>query len=63
MILCTCRKARVTAGFFFVVLLKECNTGALPLHPARGIIPLDPLLLYNIAPKVTAPPITFGALL
>ena len=41
MILCTCKKARGDAGFFFVVLLKECNTGALPLHPARGIMPLD----------------------
>ena len=25
-------------------------------------MPLDPKLLYNIAPKVTASPVTFGAL-
>ena len=36
---------------------------ALPLDPARGIMPLDPLLLYNIAPKVTGEAVTFGALL
>ena len=37
--------------------------GALPLDPARGIMPLDPKLLYNIAPKVAGVAATFGALL
>ena len=36
---------------------------ALPLDPARGIMPLDPKLLYNIAPSVAALPATLGALL
>ena len=40
-----------------------CAQGALPLDPARGIMPLDPKFLYNIAPKVTASSVTFGALL
>ena len=34
-----------------------------PLHPAMGIMPLDPKLLYNIAPSVAAAPATLGALL
>ena len=40
----------------------QTTTEALPLHPARGIMPLDPVLLYNnYAPKVTASPVIFGA--
>ena len=34
-----------------------------PLHPARGIMPLDPKLLYNIAPSVADNAATLGALL
>ena len=37
--------------------------GAPPLDPARGIMLLDPLLLYNIAPSVAVLPATLGALL
>ena len=37
--------------------------GAPPLHPARGIMPLDPKFLYNIAPSVAALPASLGALL
>ena len=41
---------------------RQTTTGALPLHPARGIMPLDPVILYNnYAPKVTASPVTLGA--
>ena len=39
------------------------RAGVSPLHPARGIMPLDPLLLYNLAPKGTGKPEPFGALL
>ena len=39
------------------------RSGALPLHPARGIMPLDPTLLYNIAPKAAGKPVAFGAFL
>ena len=38
------------------------STGALPLHPARGIMPLDPLFLYNNAPSVAATPAALGAI-
>ena len=34
-----------------------------PLHPAMGIMPLDPKLLYNIAPKTAVSPAAFGAFL
>ena len=34
---------------------------ALLLDPARGIMPLDPMLLYNIAPKAAGKPALFGA--
>ena len=37
--------------------------GAPPLHPARGIMSLDPKLLYNITPSVAALPTSLGALL
>ena len=40
-----------------------CAQGALPLDPARGIMPLNPLLLYNIAPSVAGKAATLGALL
>ena len=36
--------------------------GALPLDPARGIMPLDPLF-YKNAPKAAAPPAPLGAFL
>ena len=35
----------------YAAALPLVPAGALPLHPARGIMPLDPVLLYKIAPK------------
>ena len=40
-----------------------CAQMALPLDPARGIMSLDPMLLYNIAPKAAGKPAAFGAFL
>ena len=39
------------------------SAGAQPLHPARGIMPLDLKLLYNIAPKAAGETAAFGALI
>ena len=40
-----------------------CAQMALLLDPARDIMPLDPMLLYNIAPKAAGKPAAFGAFL
>ena len=40
-----------------------CAQMALPLDPARDIMPLDPMLLYNIAPRAAGKPAAFGAFL